>query len=163
MDLYEKEALRNGYKIVAGLDEAGRGPLAGPVVAAAVVFSESLGGLGIKDSKKLSAGRRGEIALQIYRFSPAVGVGIVWPEVIDRTNILRASLWAMAMALSEMKKTLLSRWIGGLYSNCSTSSVSQVREFYNAIASRYSFHTEPERKAQLSAIASILPKNSLVL
>lgn len=61
------------------------------------------------------------------------------------------------------RKILLSRWIGGLYSNCSTKKVSQVREFYNAIASRYSYHTEPERKAQLSTIASALPRNSLVL
>ncbi|VVB57923.1 Ubiquinone/menaquinone biosynthesis C-methyltransferase UbiE [Candidatus Anstonella stagnisolia] len=61
------------------------------------------------------------------------------------------------------RKILLSRWIGGLYSNCSTKNVSQVREFYNAIASRYSYHTEPERKAQLATIASSLPKNSLVL
>ena len=61
------------------------------------------------------------------------------------------------------KKVLLSRWIGGLYSNCSTKNVSQVREFYDAIASRYSYHTEPERKAQLATIASSLPKNSLVL
>lgn len=61
------------------------------------------------------------------------------------------------------RKILLSRWIGGLYSNCSTMRVSQVREFYNAIASRYAYHTEPERKAQLETLASILPRNSLVL
>lgn len=61
------------------------------------------------------------------------------------------------------KKILLSRWIGGLYSNCSTRKVNEVRELYNAIASRYSHHTEPERKSQLSTIASTLPKNSLVL
>ncbi|KUK56524.1 MAG: Ribonuclease HII [Synergistales bacterium 53_16] len=90
--------------IVAGVDEAGRGPLAGPVVAAAVVLSreerEHLVAVGLKDSKKLTPSRREKI------FCAMLEMGIVWraqaasPARIDRDNILRASLWAMARSVS---------------------------------------------------------------
>gem|GEM_PF-2605707 len=63
----------------------------------------------------------------------------------------------------KAKKTLLSRWIGGLYSNANPSRVSQVKEFYDAIAPRYTYHTEPGRENQLAAIARLIPKGSRVL
>ena len=84
--------------LVAGVDEAGRGPLAGPVVAAAVVFGRSGMPTGLADSKKLTARARERLALQIR--AHAVGWAVAWadPEEIDRLNILQASLLAMQRA-----------------------------------------------------------------
>ncbi len=102
MDSLEKEVLSRGFKAVAGVDEAGRGPLAGPVVASAVVYSPRLSGLGIKDSKKLGAERRESLASLIYMNSPCVAVGVVWPEEIDKINIHKASLLAMERAVKTL-------------------------------------------------------------
>ena len=102
MDFHELEALAKGHHIVAGADEAGRGPLAGPVVAAAVIYTPVLVTLGIKDSKKLSPGRREELNLSIHRLSPSVAVGICWPEEVDSMNIHHASLLAMERAVKNL-------------------------------------------------------------
>lgn len=102
MDHFEREARNSGYRFVAGVDEAGRGPLAGPVVSAAVVFKDPPLGLGIKDSKKLSANLREKIAADIYRVAISVGVGIVWPEGIDSLNIHRATLLSMEKAVRAL-------------------------------------------------------------
>ncbi len=103
MDTYEKLARSKGCTTIAGVDEVGRGPLAGPVLAASVVFTEGLLGLGIKDSKKLSPKRRTELSRQIWRISPGVGIGVLSNLDIDRSNILKASLRAMAMSVTAMK------------------------------------------------------------
>lgn len=103
MDTFEKTARSEGFSIIAGVDEVGRGPLAGPVLAAAVVFSEALMGLGIKDSKKLSPKRRTILAREIFRLSPAVGIGVLSNHAIDNSNILVASLKAMAMSVRALK------------------------------------------------------------
>lgn len=105
MDLHEREALANGNSVVAGIDEAGRGPLAGPVVAAAVVFSPSLLELPIRDSKRLSPVQREYLFEEIYRRAVSIGIGVVDREDIDRYNILRASLVAMEMAVSMLTTT----------------------------------------------------------
>jgi ribonuclease HII len=102
MDSYEKDAFAIGSHLVAGVDEAGRGPLAGPVVAAAVIFSPALLHLEIKDSKKLSPSRRELKALDIYRKALAVGIGLVWPEEVDSINIHRATLKAMEKAVKAL-------------------------------------------------------------
>jgi len=103
MDLYEKDAWSKGFKAVAGIDEAGRGPLAGPVVAAAVIFlSLPTKDLGIKDSKTLTPSKRELLVFEIYKMASAVGVGIIWPEEIDSINIHRASLKAMERAVSSL-------------------------------------------------------------
>ncbi|MBI5810533.1 MAG: ribonuclease HII [Deltaproteobacteria bacterium] len=100
MDSYEKEAFSNGYEPIAGIDEAGRGPLAGPVVASSVIlpYPPPLD-IGIKDSKKLSPGARLTVLREINRRAVAVGTGIVWPEEIDRINIHNAVLKAMEASL----------------------------------------------------------------
>lgn len=87
----------------AGLDEAGRGCLAGPVVAAAVILPDSYDLPGLTDSKKLSPGRRDILAPAIKTQSLAWAVGAVWPAEIDRVNILAASLAAMAKALCRLR------------------------------------------------------------
>lgn len=99
---YEDQALTQGYRHIAGVDEAGRGPLAGPVVAAAVILPRGLNDLGLDDSKKLSPGRRRKLYTAIYEVAVAVGIGIVDPLEIDRINILKAALGGMAMAVANL-------------------------------------------------------------
>lgn len=105
MDSFERDASLKGYGLIAGVDEAGRGPLAGPVVAAAVIlpFPPPLN-LGIKDSKALSPKARSSILLDICRSALAIGVGTVWNEEIDEINIHRASLKAMAKAVEALSR-----------------------------------------------------------
>ena len=104
MDLwcFEKEATQKGYKAIAGIDEAGRGPLAGPVVSAAVILPTAFHDPEITDSKKLSPQKRERLFAKIYARAVSVGIGIVDPVVIDRINILQASLLAMAMAVKNL-------------------------------------------------------------
>lgn len=105
MDSFERDASLRGYGLIAGVDEAGRGPLAGPVVAAAVIlpFPPPLN-LGIKDSKALSPKARSSILMDICRNALAIGVGTVWNEEIDEINIHRASLKAMAKAVEALSR-----------------------------------------------------------
>jgi ribonuclease HII len=98
----ETEARAQGYHTIAGVDEAGRGPLAGPVVAAAVILPDCMPWAGLRDSKKLSPGKRRRLYQVIYRNATAVGLGIVDAIEIDRVNILNAALAAMAMAVSNL-------------------------------------------------------------
>ncbi|MEE2692996.1 MAG: ribonuclease HII [Pseudomonadota bacterium] len=87
--------------LVAGIDEAGRGPLAGPVVAAAVILSPQCTPAGIRDSKTLSEPRRKDIAAALMKVAH-VGVGVASVEEIDRLNILQASLLAMSRACAAL-------------------------------------------------------------
>ncbi len=91
-----------GFKYVAGVDEAGRGPLAGPVVAAAVILSPDGIPPGIDDSKKLSARARARAFEEIAGMAVSMGVGISSPGAIDRMNILQASLHAMRRAVESL-------------------------------------------------------------
>jgi ribonuclease HII len=91
--------------ILAGVDEVGRGPLAGPVIAAAVILDPAHPIAGLKDSKKLSAARRAELAEMIEEHARAVGVGRAEVDEIDRLNILRAALLAMQRAVANLALT----------------------------------------------------------
>jgi len=102
MDTYEKLAYLEGYRYVAGIDEAGRGPLAGPVVAAAVIFPPEFRNKEINDSKQLSAAKRETLYEIIKNEAIAVGVGVADSDLIDQINILRASLQAMSEAVQEL-------------------------------------------------------------
>jgi ribonuclease HII len=115
MDTFEKLAQQEGYRLIAGVDEAGRGPLAGPVVAAAVVFPHDYQNRQINDSKQLSARKRNELYLVIGQEAIAVGIGTVDSEVIDRINILQASLLAMREAVLELTCLPDFLLIDGLY------------------------------------------------
>jgi ribonuclease HII len=99
---YEGQAWREGLVLVAGLDEAGRGPLAGPVVAAAVVIAPDRRIKRLADSKLLTAERREELCALIHERAVAVGIGIVDHLTIDRINILEATRLAMRMALGNL-------------------------------------------------------------
>ncbi|HEX3034878.1 MAG TPA: ribonuclease HII [Thermodesulfobacteriota bacterium] len=89
-------------KIAAGVDEAGRGPLAGPVVAAAVILSNECEISGLNDSKKLSPQQREKLFDCIRNQAVSLGVGIIEPEEIDKINILRAALRAMEIAVKNL-------------------------------------------------------------
>jgi ribonuclease HII len=99
----EARLWKGGFKYVAGVDEAGRGPLAGPVVAAAVVLSPHKIPPGIDDSKKLSPEARARAFEQIADSAAYIGVGISSPDAIDRMNILEASLLAMKQAIDSLE------------------------------------------------------------
>ena len=99
---YEGQAWRAGLVRVAGVDEAGRGPLAGPVVAAAVVVTPEHRVRGVADSKVLSPERRDELYTAIHSRALAVGVAIVDHLTIDRVNILQATRLAMREALRQL-------------------------------------------------------------
>jgi ribonuclease HII len=99
---HEKLARAGGHRIVAGVDEAGRGPLAGPVVAAAVILSEDLSPAGVTDSKQLAPAKRDRLYEEIYIRAVSIGIGIVDAGEIDRRNILRAAVLAMAMAAANL-------------------------------------------------------------
>ena len=98
----EDAAFREGFVLVAGLDEVGRGALCGPVVAGAVVLGKGFAADGIDDSKRLTARQRERQAERIRREARAVGVGGAEPEEIDRLNILRATQLAMRRALAAL-------------------------------------------------------------
>ena len=99
---YEVQARRDGARHVAGVDEVGRGPLAGPVVAAAVMLPVDFRPDGINDSKKLSERQRAQAFKRICRQASGIGLGVIDAEIIDRINILQASLLAMATAIDQL-------------------------------------------------------------
>lgn len=99
---FERELWAQGVELVAGVDEAGRGPLAGPVVAAAVIFRPEVRIPGVTDSKQLSAQAREELVVQIRRRALVIGVGAASCREVDRLNILRASHLAMRRAIARL-------------------------------------------------------------
>jgi ribonuclease HII len=100
---FEAECYARGFKWVAGLDEVGRGPLAGPVVAAVVILPRGFVHAEIKDSKLLTPKQRDRLAPLIQQQAESWGLGVVDVDEIDRINILQASLLAMVKALDALK------------------------------------------------------------
>jgi len=100
--VHEEKARELGYRLIAGIDEAGRGPLAGPVVASAVILPPDFNGAGVDDSKKLTARKRALLYDEIFNRALAVGVGVVDVTQIDEINILQASLLAMERAVARL-------------------------------------------------------------
>lgn len=103
-DLYafEQQARQEGFAAVCGIDEAGRGPLAGPVFAAAVILPEHCGIEGIDDSKKLSPKKREQLFGEIENGAVAYGIGFATEQEIDRVNILQATFLAMKRAFDAL-------------------------------------------------------------
>ena len=99
---FEEQARSRGYRTVAGIDEAGRGPLAGPVVAAAVILPETFDLPGLTDSKKLSEKARVRLYPMIRQQALAVGVGVARAGEVDRINILQATLRSMERAVGRL-------------------------------------------------------------
>ena len=112
MDLwqYEKELYKQGVNIIGGTDEAGRGPLYGPVVAACVVLPKNFELEGLNDSKKLSEKKRNVFYNYIVE-NTIYGVGIIGPEEIDQINIYEASRQAMIKAIKEVQKQVKLKYV----------------------------------------------------
>ena len=100
---YERKAVENGYSLVCGIDEAGRGPLAGPVYAAAVILPMDCEIEGLNDSKKVSEKKREQLFDVILEKAVAYGIGSASAEEIDRINILQATFLAMERAVKAME------------------------------------------------------------
>lgn len=100
--VYERAARERGHVTIAGIDEAGRGPLAGPVVAAAVILPPDQDIKGVFDSKQLTSEQRDECFDKIQSAALHIGVGIVGHKEIDRINILQATYKAMRLAVSKL-------------------------------------------------------------
>lgn len=103
MLVIEEKLYNNGYKYICGVDEAGRGPLCGPVVAAAVILPRGKYIEGVNDSKKLSEKKREKLYDEIMKNALAVGVGISDVDVIESVNILNATKLAMKDAIANLK------------------------------------------------------------
>lgn len=112
---FERDAIEEGHTTVAGIDEVGRGPLAGPVVSAAVILPVSLSLPGVIDSKQLTHRKRCQLYERIYESAVSVGLGIVDPIEIDRINILKASLLSMAISVENLSPQPDYLLIDGLY------------------------------------------------
>jgi ribonuclease HII len=104
LDNIESTLYDKGYEAICGVDEAGRGPLAGPVVAAAVILPHGIDIEGVADSKTLSARRREAVFDEIVRLGLVCAVGAIEPDDIDRMNIHKASLMAMRKAVMDLKQ-----------------------------------------------------------
>ncbi|MCC0783333.1 ribonuclease HII [Clostridioides sp. ES-S-0108-01] len=104
INIFENEGYNKGYLYIGGIDEAGRGPLAGPVVASVVVFKKNTKIEGVNDSKKLSEAKRDELFEVIKREALDYGIGIVNNEEIDEFNILNATYMAMIKAINCLKQ-----------------------------------------------------------
>lgn len=99
----EREFFRKGFRLIAGVDEAGRGPLAGPVVAASVVFDERIEIDGINDSKKLTSKEREQLEKEIKQKALAYSIFVVDVDEINKLNILRSSLFAMEQSILQLE------------------------------------------------------------
>lgn len=133
-----------GYRYIAGVDESGRGPLAGPVVASAVILDPHHCPDGIADSKTLTPEEREYLYEQIRNKAITIGVGIVDNEEIDRINILRASLKAMELAVGELKPSPEYLLVDGPF---------QISSVYPQKAIKFG-----DRLSRLIAAASIIAK-----
>lgn len=104
MGIYHHDASlrQKGYAIIAGIDEAGRGPIAGPVVAASVVLSDDIRIKGLRDSKKVPERERESLFWDVLCAAKGVGVGVVEHDEIDRLNILQSTKLAMKRALDDL-------------------------------------------------------------
>ena len=99
---YEKKLYKEGYNLIAGTDEVGRGPLVGPVVASAVILPKNYKLEGLTDSKKLSEKKRNKYYDILMKDAISIGIGVVSPKIIDEINILEASRLAMNKALDDL-------------------------------------------------------------
>lgn len=104
MKVYENSLFEQGITYIGGVDEVGRGPLAGPVVAACVVLPKDFSILGVDDSKKVSEKKRNSLYNLILENSISWGIGKVEPEIIDEINILQATKMAMKLAIDSVRE-----------------------------------------------------------
>ena len=102
MNVFERACQQSGYKQIAGIDEAGRGALAGPVIAAAVILPAHCNIKGLRDSKQLSPKQRAYLFDEIHNVAVSIGIGSADHRVVDRLNVLQATLLAMQKAVEKL-------------------------------------------------------------
>ena len=137
MDYFERMYYRRGYQRIAGLDEVGRGPLAGPVVAAAVILPRDGIGEKLFDSKQISSKKREHLCKTIVAEAEGVGIGIIGQEEIDRINIFQATLRAMVLAIENLPSPpdfLLIDGTQGLNFSVPQKSIPKGDQLSNSIA-----------------------------
>ncbi len=144
---------------IAGVDEAGRGPLAGPVLAAAVILDARRPIEGLADSKTLSAARREQLAEAIRRYAMAWALGSATVEEIDRMNILQASLLAMQRAVQALSLAPDEAWVDG---NCAPALACRVQTIVHgdatvAAISAASILAKVARDAEMVALDACFP------
>lgn len=140
----ERSFWDRGLELLAGIDEAGRGPLAGPVLAAAVILPEGVAIEGVDDSKRLSPAVREELAVEICARAICYGIGAASSREIDRLNILRATHLAMRRAVQRLSVTPQHLFVDGL-------PVPALGEEHTAVV-------EGDRRVHSIACASIIAK-----
>ncbi|MCY4570387.1 MAG: ribonuclease HII [Candidatus Poribacteria bacterium] len=102
MNVFELACQQSGYKQIAGIDEAGRGALAGPVIAAAVILPAHCNIKGLRDSKQLSPKQRAYLFDEIHNVAVSIGIGSTDHRIVDRLNVLQATLLAMQKAVEKL-------------------------------------------------------------
>ncbi len=154
---FENEARKAGFRWVIGVDEAGRGPLAGPVVAAAVLLRSTRFHSTIKDSKKMTELQRNRAFLEISE-KAYVGIGIMCESVIDSVNILQASFLAMANAVRQMTACLPQEEAGMAEFKTSTILLIDGPFFKSDLPYRFQPIVDGDAKSKSIACASIVAK-----
>lgn len=148
------------YHAIAGVDEAGRGPLVGAVVAAAVILDNAHPIEGLNDSKKLTAKKRQQLAVQIKKYAKAWAVSSVGPKIIDEINILQASLLAMKQAVESLNTVPDFALIDGNKLpdlNCDGAAIVKGDAKVAAIAAA-SILAKVERDQQMQALHAVYPQ-----
>ncbi|WP_369903001.1 ribonuclease HII [Bacillus manliponensis] len=159
MSKYEKGLREQGAMYIAGIDEVGRGPLAGPVVAAAVVLPENFCLLGLNDSKKLSEAKRELFYEKIQEEALAIGIGIIDAHEIDELNIYQATKKAMLTAVARLGKTPEHLLIDAMELPTAISQTSIIKGDTKSISiSAASIIAKVTRDSMMKALGKKYPK-----
>ncbi|OZM58583.1 ribonuclease HII [Lottiidibacillus patelloidae] len=134
MSRYEMELRENGISFIAGVDEVGRGPLAGPVVAASVILPEDFYLAGLNDSKAVSESNRDFFYEEITKNAVSFGIGIVTPEEIDKINIYEATKVAMTKAINDMNNEAEHLLIDAMTLPVQTPQTSIIKGDANSVS-----------------------------
>lgn len=144
---FERAAFKQGFKFIAGVDEAGRGPLAGPVVSAACILPKKCFIPGVDDSKKLTAQQRHDLFEKITTDSSIIyAIGVVSPEEIDRINILQATIASMLQAIAKLPSLPDMLLVDGLHLSHTTVPCQKI--------------IKGDQQSQSIAAASIIAKET---
>ena len=131
---YERELYATGLELIAGIDEVGRGPLAGPVVAAAVILPKNCKIKGLNDSKKIPKKKHGQIYQQVMEQATAVGLGFQSDEIIDQVNIYQATKLAMKEAVAKLDQQPQHLLIDAMELDLEISQTSIIKGDANSLS-----------------------------
>lgn len=131
---YERELYATGLELIAGIDEVGRGPLAGPVVAAAVILPKNCKIKGLNDSKKIAKKKHGQIYQQVMEQATAVGLGFQSNEIIDQVNIYQATKLAMTEAVAKLNQQPQHLLIDAMELDLEISQTSIIKGDANSLS-----------------------------